>query len=349
MKKLSPDSRSASEDPIARVTRRAADQRMAQREEILQAFAAKYGFSPEQAIQIEQWREDGTRTWRIESVEPKAKGPALDQPKIYRTVEKIDFESLPQKVMDGEICHEPVLVDHWHGIGSMFLECHTECDILRWLANEMGGFGDLIEMAELMRDGKLGGYEPVPASPIAPPDLIKALELAESSMCVLKDAMASATAALPLVRKVLSRLAGSCSRDHAREPEEPTDQEIAECLVAAGVDALEGESDGTSRMYWQGWHDQVLAGIRAVIAADRARYARPAIEPVPVAERLPGPEDCDSEGLLHLAENGLNALRNQLTSSQDDYDAIFVALNRLASLSRPAANPIQSRQQEANQ
>jgi hypothetical protein len=27
-----------------------------------------------------------------------------------------------------------------------------------------------------------------------------------------------------------------------------------------------------------------------------ARWARPAIEPVPVAERLPGPEDCDAEG-----------------------------------------------------
>lgn len=27
-----------------------------------------------------------------------------------------------------------------------------------------------------------------------------------------------------------------------------------------------------------------------------ARYARPAIEPVPVSERLPEPEDCDGEG-----------------------------------------------------
>jgi len=27
-----------------------------------------------------------------------------------------------------------------------------------------------------------------------------------------------------------------------------------------------------------------------------ARYARPTIEPVPVSERLPGPEDCDAEG-----------------------------------------------------
>ena len=27
------------------------------------------------------------------------------------------------------------------------------------------------------------------------------------------------------------------------------------------------------------------------------RWGRPAIEPVPVSERLPGPEDCDAEGL----------------------------------------------------
>jgi hypothetical protein len=27
-----------------------------------------------------------------------------------------------------------------------------------------------------------------------------------------------------------------------------------------------------------------------------ARWGRPAIEPVPVSERLPGPEDCDAEG-----------------------------------------------------
>jgi hypothetical protein len=69
-------------------------------------------------------------------------------------------------------------------------------------------------------------------------------------------------------------------------------------------------------------------------------YARPTIEPVPIAERLPGPKDCDSEGLLHLAENGLNALRNQVISSQDDYDAIFVALNRLASLGRSPIQPV---------
>ncbi len=64
---------------------------------------------------------------------------------------------------------------------------------------------------------------------------------------------------------------------------------------------------------------------------------RPASALMPIAERLPGPKDCDSEGLLHLAENGLNALRNQVISSQDDYDAIFVALNRLG---RPAIKPV---------
>ena len=36
---------------------------------------------------------------------------------------------------------------------------------------------------------------------------------------------------------------------------------------------------------------------RAVLA----RWARPAIEPVPIAERLPGPEDCDAEGCCWVA------------------------------------------------
>jgi hypothetical protein len=31
-----------------------------------------------------------------------------------------------------------------------------------------------------------------------------------------------------------------------------------------------------------------------------ARYGRPAIAPVPVSERLPGPEDCDAEGRCWL-------------------------------------------------
>ena len=56
---------------------------------------------------------------------------------------------------------------------------------------------------------------------------------------------------------------------------------------------------------------------------DRARTALAQPEPV---------------GMTHLAEDGLNALRNQVISSQADYDAIFAALNRLASLENARAN-----------
>jgi hypothetical protein len=38
---------------------------LSQREEVLQAFIAKYGFDPDQAIQIEQRQPDGTTTWRV--------------------------------------------------------------------------------------------------------------------------------------------------------------------------------------------------------------------------------------------------------------------------------------------
>jgi hypothetical protein len=38
---------------------------LSQREEVLQAFIAKHGFDPDQAIQIEQRQPDGTTTWRV--------------------------------------------------------------------------------------------------------------------------------------------------------------------------------------------------------------------------------------------------------------------------------------------
>jgi hypothetical protein len=41
---------------------------------------------------------------------------------------------------------------------------------------------------------------------------------------------------------------------------------------------------------------QSLGQYRTALLAALARWGRPAIEPVPVNERLPGPEDCDSEG-----------------------------------------------------
>lgn len=38
---------------------------MAQREEILRAFIAKYGFEPDRLIQVEQRMNDGSRRWFV--------------------------------------------------------------------------------------------------------------------------------------------------------------------------------------------------------------------------------------------------------------------------------------------
>jgi hypothetical protein len=73
---------------------------------------------------------------------------------------------------------------------------------------------------------------------------------------------------------LLERLAES-------EPVGPTDEELNDT-------------------YWKAWHEHLdrtnsvlhAAGLRAVLA----RWGRPAITPIPVSERLPGPEDCDAEG-----------------------------------------------------
>jgi hypothetical protein len=45
-------------------------------------------------------------------------------------------------------------------------------------------------------------------------------------------------------------------------------------------------------------HHQLLAKLeleQRALAAEQAAVARPTTEPVPVSERLPGPEDCDAE------------------------------------------------------
>ena len=66
------------------------------------------------------------------------------------------------------------------------------------------------------------------------------------------------------------------------EPQGPTDEELL-----ASVRHFYGDQAAAD----MGAEDD-LRTARAVLA----RYGRPAIEPVPVSERLPGPEDCDAEG-----------------------------------------------------
>jgi hypothetical protein len=78
------------------------------------------------------------------------------------------------------------------------------------------------------------------------------------------------------------------------EPQGPTDEEIDDWHGRCADLTRLGEADH----YWAFdlAHDEVAGVVRAALA----RWGRPAIEPVPVAERLPGPEDCDEEGRCWL-------------------------------------------------
>ena len=78
-----------------------------------------------------------------------------------------------------------------------------------------------------------------------------------------------------------------------REPPELTDDE----LDAWWKKCAELTREGKANCYWAFGDvpaDYVYSIARAVIAADRAR--RHGNQPVPVSERLPGPENCDAEG-----------------------------------------------------
>ncbi len=93
------------------------------------------------------------------------------------------------------------------------------------------------------------------------------------------------------------------------EPEGPTDDELLEVAAKAlGYKSI--PSDETCLTAEAG---ELLAYARAVLA----RWGRPAIKPVPVSERLPGPEDCDAEGMCwwwcHRHESW------EFHSSQDHY------------------------------
>jgi hypothetical protein len=76
---------------------------------------------------------------------------------------------------------------------------------------------------------------------------------------------------------------------HAQpEPQGPTNEELEDFALQNGggyfnCDCQE-EADILTRKH--------ISNYRAVLT----RWGRPAIGPVPVSERLPGPEDCDAEG-----------------------------------------------------
>jgi hypothetical protein len=88
---------------------------------------------------------------------------------------------------------------------------------------------------------------------------------------------------------------------------ELTDEQLLKCFKIA-----------TPCYNMEDWRRE-LDGMRAAIAADRALCARPAIKPVPVSERLPGPEDCDKEQALLALSHLLDAAANSMDTTEPAY------------------------------
>jgi hypothetical protein len=71
------------------------------------------------------------------------------------------------------------------------------------------------------------------------------------------------------------------------------------CLDTARASLAQPEPQGPSDAEMQDLALHCVKGNKSVewvIQEALVRWGRPAIEPVPVAERLPGPEDCDDQG-----------------------------------------------------
>ena len=64
-------------------------------------------------------------------------------------------------------------------------------------------------------------------------------------------------------------------------------------LCAEILQKLDQYEDG-QRVDWEAWRNNARAALAQ--SEPEGPTGRPAIEPVPVAERLPGPEDCSSRG-----------------------------------------------------
>jgi hypothetical protein len=76
------------------------------------------------------------------------------------------------------------------------------------------------------------------------------------------------------------------------EPQGPSDEEIEEWADASSevpLEEMDPDVHGWRRCFKK---EEFGASIRAALA----HWRRPAIKPVSVSERLPGPEDCDAEG-----------------------------------------------------
>jgi hypothetical protein len=79
---------------------------------------------------------------------------------------------------------------------------------------------------------------------------------------------------------------------------EDEQQLVANARVALVQPESQGPSDEELEALWRlGWQSKDSKDGAVLFAKEvLARWGRPAIEPVPVSERLPGPGDCDGEG-----------------------------------------------------
>jgi hypothetical protein len=84
------------------IAKRAIESCLAQRDEVLAAFIAKYGFQPEGVIQVEQRQPDGTSTWRIER-RPGPKPEELRVEDLEATARAAEIQPEPVAPTDGEL------------------------------------------------------------------------------------------------------------------------------------------------------------------------------------------------------------------------------------------------------
>ena len=130
-----------------------------------------------------------------------------------------------------------------------------------------------------------------PTSPTVPPDLIRALELAEAALADIGDAerepgddlaWAEARAARDLLR-IRAALARWGRLAVESEPEALTDEEILKISDQFDIDGIEDVTKGMSfDTFWDSYQpQQLIAFARAIIAADRARWGRNTTTKIP--------------------------------------------------------------------
>jgi hypothetical protein len=110
------------------------------------------------------------------------------------------------------------------------------------------------------------------------------------------------------------------------EPEGVTNEDLLGLACKANLVYSMSDGSGFGTCYTEETDIQVevLDYARAAIAADRARYARPTIQPVPVSERLPGPEELAT--LVPLMHSGASLCHSEGFYEESD------AIGRIADL-----------------